>query len=217
MAPTCNTCKVNNVHPTKNQPKNGPIRYKVRCDECTKKHNEDWYRFKYGQNKPTRSIATQTDSTDEEAIEPIIDDVRSSSTKFNMTDYKSLKRKLAALTECVDSYKTKLANQFAEELESNWINSFFINQSAMSSSHPVPVQVTDTKTGLRRDATDEEFAKFKLNRQRYGKWLYSNRKFIHDQLVQDGVDDKLAWARAFDQYPKTESTNQRGFLFNPDE
>lgn len=87
----------------------------------------------------------------------------------------------------------------------------------MSCAHPIPVQVVDKKSGLRRDATEEEFAKFKLNRLRYGKWLYSNRKFVHDQLVQDGVEDKIAWAKAFDRYPKVELNSQRGFVFDPTE
>lgn len=87
----------------------------------------------------------------------------------------------------------------------------------MSSQHPVPVIVIDKKTGDRREANAQEFAKFALNRLRHGKWLFSNRKAVHDQLVQEGEDDKIAWAKAFERYPKTETNSNRGFMFNPDE
>lgn len=68
MTPTCSVCKINNVRPTKTQSKNGPTRFTKKCDPCTKKAHEDWLRFKFNHQKTTRSIATQTDQSDDENV-----------------------------------------------------------------------------------------------------------------------------------------------------
>ena len=84
----------------------------------------------------------------------------------------------------------------------------------MSSTHPIPVIVKDEATGLHREATEDEMRSFAKNKLRYSKWLYSNRKFIHDQLVEAGEEDKKSWALAFERYPKPQDTKPR-FLYTP--
>ena len=69
-------------------------------------------------------------------------------------------------------------------------------------NHPVPLVVKDPVTRESRPATDEEFEIFKMNKTRYGRWLYMNRKVLHTKLVESGEDEATAWSQAFQQYPK---------------
>jgi hypothetical protein len=84
----------------------------------------------------------------------------------------------------------------------------------MSSTHHIPIHVRDPITQVLRHATSTEFEAFKANKLRYSKWLYSNRKALHDELLQQGMDDKSAWREAFNTYPKPDNDRPR-FVFEP--
>lgn len=85
---------------------------------------------------------------------------------------------------------------------------------SFTSAH-VPIKTTDKSTGAIRDLTSDEFDAFKTNKLKYSKWLYSNRKAVHKQLVSSGVQDTEAWKKAFEMYPKPEE-KQRFIIFKND-
>lgn len=83
----------------------------------------------------------------------------------------------------------------------------------MSSTHPVPLIVVDQNTNNRCVATAADVQELKSNHpMRYGRWQYANRQAAHRQFVSEGIDDKEAWFKAFELYPKVNNSRS-----NPNE
>lgn len=83
----------------------------------------------------------------------------------------------------------------------------------MTSTHLVPLYIKDVRTQQPREATQAEadayFAKHKFS---HIKWMFANRKAMHDKLVEEGTSDKAAWAEAFKVYPKPGSEAKPRFM-----
>ena len=85
----------------------------------------------------------------------------------------------------------------------------------MSNAHPIPLKIKDAVTGLYHDASPEDYEVYKMkHRANYTKWLNANRIAYAKQLLSEGECHNVAWAKAFERYPATQ-TNRPRFSMSP--
>lgn len=70
----------------------------------------------------------------------------------------------------------------------------------MSAQHLVPLHVEEN--GRLREATAQEYSEYeKRGGPALARWKTANRIAFAKQLISQGTDRSVAWAKAFDQYP----------------
>lgn len=114
QAPKCSICEINVTRPCKIQPKGHiGIKYTINCNDCQTKMGQAMRRKILQQ---FTDASTQTPQVKRKIVEDSSDDEMPKYVKYNMTEFKKLKRQYIQMEEKLASYAKNFREQFDAEL-----------------------------------------------------------------------------------------------------